>query len=61
MNVTTKAQATFDHAEIRLAHENACQIELYGPAMDELRKALSRALNTWTDAPEWLLWLADNA
>ena len=61
MNVTTALHKTWDHAEIRLAHEDACQIELDGPAMADLRKVLARGLNTWEDAPEWLVWLAENA
>jgi len=59
--VTTDVVAYFQDAEIRLAHEDACQIELKGAAMDDLRRVLARGLNTWTDAPEWLVWLAENA
>jgi hypothetical protein len=34
-------------------------ISLYGPRIDELRTLLSRGLNTWERAPEWLLKLAE--
>jgi hypothetical protein len=34
-------------------------IDLGGPRIDELRKLLSRGLNTWERAPEWLLKLAE--
>jgi hypothetical protein len=34
-------------------------IDLAGARIDELRTLLSRGLNTWEKAPEWLLKLAE--
>jgi hypothetical protein len=34
-------------------------ISIEGPRIDELRTLLSRGLNTWERAPEWLLKLAE--
>jgi hypothetical protein len=39
--------------------ENHILIDLEGARIDELRKLLSRGLNTWERAPEWLLKLAE--
>jgi hypothetical protein len=39
--------------------EDILSLELEGPRIDELRTLLSRGLNTWERAPEWLLRLAE--
>jgi hypothetical protein len=34
-------------------------MDIDGPRIDELRTLLSRGLNTWERAPEWLLKLSE--
>jgi hypothetical protein len=47
-------------ADVRLLTDDmGISIELAGPRIDELRTLLSRGLNTWERAPEWLLKLAE--
>jgi hypothetical protein len=46
--------------EVEILHfENGICIEIDGARIDELRTLLSRGLNTWERAPEWLLKLAE--
>jgi hypothetical protein len=40
-------------------NEDGICIDLEGVRIDELRTLLSRGLNTWERAPEWLLKLAE--
>jgi hypothetical protein len=42
-----------------LSSAGQIRIDLDGARIDELRKLLSRGLNTWERAPEWLLKLAE--
>jgi hypothetical protein len=41
------------------AGSDSLTVDLEGPRIDELRTLLSRGLNTWERAPEWLLKLAE--
>jgi hypothetical protein len=38
---------------------NTLSLDVDGARIDELRTLLSRGLNTWERAPEWLLKLAE--
>jgi hypothetical protein len=49
---------TKDGAHIAIEGDALC-IDLEGARIDELRTLLSRGLNTWERAPEWLLKLAE--